>query len=191
MAGTRVVEICMIRPLEESSPSFSLPEHYSLRWYLDGDRDVWHRIQVSTRIYDPIAPDLFDREFGEAPELLLQRQCFVEDKTGAAVGTATAWVADPGRSPQEGRVHWVAVSPEHQRRGLGRYLTEVTCSRMRELGSRSAYLTTGSRNVAAVQLYLGLGFRPQVHSQEELRAWQRLVGELEPGFRPQLEGLAV
>lgn len=185
-----MVELCMTRRLGEQHASVSLPDAYSVRWYRPGDRETWQRIQASTGIYDPIAPDLFDREFGEAAELLPQRQCFVEDPTGLAVGTATGWIPAAGRDSREGRLHWVAVSPGHQRRGLGRYLTETACARLRELGTASAYLTTGSQNVAAVQLYLGLGFRPQPRSAEELSAWQSVADSLEPRFKAWLEGLA-
>jgi ribosomal protein S18 acetylase RimI-like enzyme len=186
-----MLEICMTRNLKERRRSLFLPDGYSLRWYRDGDRTLWQRIQSSTGLYDPVAPDLFEREFGEALGLLPQRQCFVVDETGVAVGTATAWIAGVGRAPGEERLHWVAVCPEHQRRGIGGYVTDTACSRMRELGADSAYLTTGSRNAAAVQLYLGLGFRPQVRSAEERSAWQALADTLEPRFRAQLEGLAV
>jgi ribosomal protein S18 acetylase RimI-like enzyme len=186
-----MVEICMTRRLSEAPEATPIPDGYSLRWYREGDRDAWQRIQSSTGLYDPVAPDLFEREFGDAPDLLPQRQCFVGDVRGVAVGTATAWIAAPGRAPGEGRVHWVAVSPGHQRRGLGRYLTEVACTRMRELGADTAYLTTGSENAPAVQLYLGLGFSPEVRSPRERDAWQALARGLEPRFRTQLEGLAV
>jgi ribosomal protein S18 acetylase RimI-like enzyme len=186
-----MVEICMTRRLGEAPRSLPPPEGYSLRWYRDGDRDAWQRIQSSTGLYDPVAPDLFEREFGDAPQLLPQRQCFVEDASGVAVGTATAWIADPGEAPGQGRIHWVAVSPAHQRRGLGGYLTETACTRLRALGADTAYLTTGSGNVAAVQLYLGLGFRPEVRSPKERGAWRSLAASVDARFRAQLEGLAV
>lgn len=76
-------------------------------------------------------------------------------------------------------------------RGIGSYLTEAACSRLRELGVDSAYLTTGSQNVAAVQLYMSRGFSPEVDSQAEVSAWRTLAESLEPRFRAQLEGFAV
>lgn len=181
-----MVEICMVRSLEDGRDASAFPEGYSLRWYRDGDEEIWQRIQEHMDIYDPVAADLFEREFGELSELLPERQCFVEHLTGAVVGTATAWVASPERPAGDGRVHWVSVCPMHRHRGLGRRLTETACSRLRELGARRAYLTTGARNVAAVQLYLGLGFEPDIRSQEELVAWRSLMGELEPRFRERL-----
>jgi ribosomal protein S18 acetylase RimI-like enzyme len=186
-----MVEVTMTRRLDAAQRPRSLPVGYSLRWYREGDRHAWQRVQSSTGIYHPVAPDLFEREFGDAPELLPHRQCFVEDESGLVVGTATAWIAASGRDPEEGRVHWVAVSPAHQRRGLGAYLTETACTRMRELGARTAYLTTGSENIPAVQLYLALGFRPEVRSPQERDAWRTLARVLEHRFRAKLDGLAV
>jgi len=57
------------------------------------------------------------------------------------------------------------------------------------LGSTAAYLTTGSANVIAVQLYLGLGFQPHVLSEAELAAWEGLRGCVAPRFAALLTGL--
>jgi ribosomal protein S18 acetylase RimI-like enzyme len=190
-AGDAVIDLCMTRDLRREAAPPTAPDGYSLRWYRPGDRDLWQAIQESTGIYDPVPPDLFEREFGEAQELLPKRQCFLLDSDGRAVGTSTAWIATPDRGAGEGRVHWVAVVPERQRRGLGGFLAETACRRLRELGAGTAYLTTGSENLAAVQLYLGLGFRPEVRGAEELEAWRALRGALESRFEKALEGLAV
>ncbi len=178
----------MCRDLTEVRPSPPPPGTHSLRWYRPGDETTWLAIQTSTGIYDSVSPDLFRREFDDNAEMLGSRQCYLDDSHGRSVGTATAWVAGEGRQSSEGRVHWVAVVPECQRRGLGRYLTGVVCDRLRELGAERAYLTTGSRNLAAVQLYLGWGFRPEVNSKRGMAAWGELAARLNPGFRQLLEG---
>jgi ribosomal protein S18 acetylase RimI-like enzyme len=183
-----MIEVTMILRLEDELRSGQLPAGYSLRWFRAGDRDTWQRIQTSTGIYDPVAPDLFEREFGPRAELLPERQCFVEDASGVAVGTSTAWLPDPERPQGQGRLHWVAVSPEHQRRGIGSFLTVTSCNRLRDLGAESAYLTTGSENVAAIRLYLSLGFRPEAADEAELRAWQSLVAVVGPSFESRLRG---
>jgi ribosomal protein S18 acetylase RimI-like enzyme len=190
MGGKDVVEVRMVRELTDEGHIVKLPEGYSLRWYRDGDREVWQRIQRSTGVYEPLAPDLFDREFGEHRDLLPERQCFVEVASGSVVGTATAWLGPSDNLYEQGRLHWVAVSPAHQRKGIGSYLTETACSRLRTLGARSVYLTTGSDNVGAVQLYLGLGFRPEAASEVERLAWQSVVDALEPRFLSRLGGFA-
>lgn len=183
-----MVEVRMVRELRPEPHVFELPEGYSLRWYREGDRETWQSIQRSTGIYEPLAPDLFDREFGRHQDLLPERQCFAEVVPGVAVGTATAWLGSPDGPPEEGRVHWLAVSPGHQRRGIGSYLTETACSRLRALGATSAFLTTGSENIGAIQLYLSLGFRPEAACERERVAWQSLVEVLEPHLASRLRG---
>ena len=163
----RYIEVIMSRHLDGELPPPKLPRGYHLRWYQAGDEEAWLAIHRRVGIYDPVSPDLFTREFGEHLEALAERQCFIEDARGNPVGTATAWLAGTEHKTWEGRVHWVAVVPEHQRRGLGKYLTLAVCERLRELGARTAYLTTGADNLPAIRLYLGLGFRPEGQSGQD------------------------
>lgn len=179
MGGNDVVEVRMVRGLRDERHILELPEGYFLRWYREGDREAWHSVQRSTGIYEPLRPDLFDREFGQHRDLLPERQCFIEVASGVPVGTATAWLGSPESLSGVGRVHWVAVSPAHQRRGLGSYLTETVCSRLRALGATSAYLTTSSNNVGAIQLYLRLGFRPAAACEVERIAWQSVLNRIQ------------
>jgi ribosomal protein S18 acetylase RimI-like enzyme len=163
------VEVAMRRGLVRL-PERSLPDGVSLRWYRDGDESTWLEVQRATGIYGSIGPTLFVREFGAAPEHLAERQAFAVDSDGRAVGTATAWF-DPGGDPGLGRLHWVAVVPAWQRRGLGAALTCLACRRMVDLGHRSVYLTTGSTNGPAIRLYEGSGFAPWPRSEEEKAFW--------------------
>lgn len=53
----------------------------------------------------------------------------------------------------------IAVHPEHQKRGLGRYLLEEALVRGRRLGAKSVQLEVRESNVAAQHLYDSMGFR--------------------------------
>jgi GNAT superfamily N-acetyltransferase len=160
-------------------PQRALAPGLSVRWYAPGDEEAWWEIQAATGIYHPLPPDLFDREFGHAPERLPGRQFFVISDGGATVGTATAWF-DPeaGQRPSPGRLHWVAVVPGVQRRGLGSALVYLACRRLQQLGHVGAYLTTGEDNLPAVNLYLRMGFVPQPRSAGERALWQDIRGRV-------------
>jgi GNAT superfamily N-acetyltransferase len=82
---------------------------------------------------------------------------------------------DRPRSARWGRVHWMAITPQFQGRGLGKTLLSAICQRLRELGHERAYLTTSSARVQAVGLYLKFGFEPLIRNIEDESLWREMV----------------
>ncbi|MBM3546705.1 MAG: GNAT family N-acetyltransferase [Alphaproteobacteria bacterium] len=150
------VPVVMVRRDLQELPIRSLPARYSLRWYTPGDATHWVDIQSRADALNRISAVLFDAQFAERGELP-KRQAFILDESGRPAGSATAWFGDC-RGTKMGRVHWVAVLPEHQGRGLGSALMSVVCSRLRDLGHAAAYLTTDERRTMALGLYVRFGF---------------------------------
>jgi GNAT superfamily N-acetyltransferase len=157
-------------------PQRALPPGFTLRHYEPGDEKTWLAIHEATGVYDPIPSDLFDREFGGAPEQLPERQLFVISDDGTAVATSTAWFDPESPAPSPGRVHWVAVVPGAQRLGLGSALVCETCQRLAKLGHAGAYLTTGAENLPAIRVYLRMGFAADPRSDRERAAWREIHG---------------
>jgi ribosomal protein S18 acetylase RimI-like enzyme len=166
--------VIMTRQHLDGIPIFPPPEGYSLRWYAPEEtdkvgqecphsatgrnKDHWVRIHQLAEPSLRIVPELFDRLFGGNEQLLVRRQVFLVHEDGLAVGTATAWF-DPDFAGMEfGRIHWVAVLPEFQRRGLAKVLMSASCNRLRELGYKRAYLVTWSDRPWAIRLYEQFGF---------------------------------
>jgi len=177
------VPLRMVREDLEAIPDYALEGPYSFRWYRPGDEVAWTEIHRRSDMYNVITDDLFRRQFGSDAELLARRQCYLCDARGEAIGTASAWFDPECEGMEVGRLHWVAIVPEHQGKGLAKPLLTVVCNRMRQLGHRRAYLTTESRRIPALGLYLKFGFRPDVRSQRELRAWEALRGLLRADVR--------
>ena len=140
---------------------------YRLRGYEPGDASTWLTLQHSTGIYPPLDPAFYHREFSSSPE---GRQFFIM-RGQEPIATGTAWHGEPLRTTDWGRLHWVAVDPQHQRRGLGFMLCKHLLVVLRELGCVGAYLTTGSENHAAIALYGKLGFVPWIRTPEEAMFW--------------------
>jgi GNAT superfamily N-acetyltransferase len=99
------------------------------------------------------------------------------------VGTITAWRNADYRSAAYGRVHWVAIVPAFQGRGLARPLLAACLRRLSELGYGGAYLTTSPPRLAAINLYLRFGFTPDVQSVRDAEAWRLLADRVKPEFR--------
>lgn len=133
------------------------PDGLRVRRYQHGDAAAWADIHESAGVYSSDSMDLFHREFGDHPELLGARQVFVEDD-GEPVATGTAWIAAPRRSDDWGRLHWIAVRPSHQRRGIATALVRHLLGVFADLGCTRVFLTTGAENLKAIALYRTLGF---------------------------------
>ena len=158
----------------------ALPPGVRLRHYRPGDDAEWTRIQAAADRFNRITPELFSRAFGSDQSALAERMLFAEDADGHVVGTAAAWWGDGPRDPW-GRVHWVAVLPEWEGRGIGRALVTAVCGRMRELGHTRAFLATSAARLRAIRLYRALGFVPQARTDEERAAWREIDGALSAG----------
>ena len=141
----------------------------------------WVAIQRAADRYNTIDPSLFAREFGDDVDALQRRLSFLVGPSGEAIGTAAAWFGEAHRPNSFGRVHWVAIHPSHQGRGLAKGLLHHVCVALRELGHRRAYLTTSSARIAAITLYLRFGFVPEVIRSEEAVAWAAVAQEV-PGL---------
>ena len=152
-------DVIMVVERLDEVPRRPLPQGFSVRAYQPGDQDTWTRIHADTHFYDPLPPALHARQFGDDEEALAARQLFVVDSQGYAVATATAWFNDPAHGVPGGRIHWVAVVPSAQRRGLASALLGAVCDQFAALGESAAYLTTDSGNSRAIALYASLGFR--------------------------------
>lgn len=175
------LSVVMIRETLDDVPQFALPPPFTVRWYRPGDAATWLRIHLAADKYSIFPPGKFQKQFGTDEQALAERQCYLCDGEGNAIGTTTAWFADYRGRPH-GRIHWVAIEPEFQGRGLAAPMLTIACNRLRELGHDRAFLDSATVRVPALNLYLKFGFVPDICGEEDLRAW-RLVGpHLKPAY---------
>ena len=150
--------LSMILPSFGALRRHDLPPGFSIRAFQPGDEESWLHIHERTGVYDPISPTLFATEFGDSPEELVDRQLFVVEPRGNAIATGTGWLPQADRPRALGRVHWIAVDPDYQRKGIGAGLVSELCLRLKARGYVGAYLRTGAANEPAISLYRSLGF---------------------------------
>lgn len=154
---------------------------YSIRTYQAGTTDPrsWARIEVACNELPDMrtALDKFGRWTGQN-EKILEDRCFflIHKDEFEPVGTVTAWIGEVNQRPM-GRLHWLAIAPEHQGKGLARPLVSAALHRLSQ-GSKSAYLKTQTRNKAAILLYFSLGFTPLIRHAGERGLWNDISREL-------------
>jgi GNAT superfamily N-acetyltransferase len=176
-----VIQIAMVRDNLDDLPDYPLPEGCSVRTFKAGEGPLWAEIGASAGNFDSLdaAVEQFDKGLAEPVEDMESR-CFflVDDEKCRAVGTAMAWY-DPGfvEGANYGRVHWVAIIPEFQGKGLAKPLMSVVLRRLAESHTK-AVLGTQTFRKAAVNLYLDLGFVPCFKRETCPQAWADLAVEL-------------
>ncbi|HEY6738105.1 MAG TPA: GNAT family N-acetyltransferase, partial [Actinopolymorphaceae bacterium] len=154
------VSVRMVRDDLVDFPVHDLPEGYRLRRYRDGDEATWTALQAAAEPYLEVTPELFGREYGAHRDALPDRMFFVETVGGEPAGSISAWWEQDRYAPNErGRVHWVVVHPDHQRRGLTKPMMTRAMQRLAE-SHRGAMLATSTGRVWALKVYLDFGFRP-------------------------------
>lgn len=143
-------------------PRFAPPEGTRLCRYAPGMERDWADVEASVGEFGApgAALDHFEKEFGPFREELPGRMLFIRDPDGSAAGTATLWRG--GHLGEElPRIHWVAVRPDRQRRGLAKALMTGVMDAYGALGRRKpVYLTTQTWSWKAVRLYAAFGFEP-------------------------------
>lgn len=174
--------VTMVRQNLCGLPDYPLPPRYSIRAYSPGDEGTWVRIESAAEQYKEITLELFHGEFADDPAALAQRQFFLFDPQGIAIGTATAWFDSNYHGREFGRIHWVAIVPDSQGLGLARPLLSKICSTLLALGHKSAYLVTSTARVSAIRLYLLFGFLPEIRGPEDEAIWAGMESYV-PGLK--------
>lgn len=151
------------------------------RDFVPEDRAAWVSVVAAADTLQTVTEATFSRSFDRHVTEQPRRILVATAAEGCVVGTVAAWFARDGW----GRVHWLAVRPEWQGRGVGRALLAAALGRLRDLGHDRAYLVTEARRLPAIRLYLGAGFQPQAQTESERAAWDRLARQgLEVRYAP-------
>lgn len=152
--STRIV---MIRWHMDALPEIDFPQGYSIRPMGPDDVSLWTDIQRDAEEFLDIGDDLFRREFGDDPATWGRRCFIITDPRGLGVGTISAWYDRDFKGAEWGRIHWVAVRPSAQRKGLGQAALAYAM-RVAAQWHDKCYLVTATERRAAVALYDKFGF---------------------------------
>ena len=171
-------EVFLKWKLDCDIPQYDLPKGFSLRTYHYKDEENWFNIYRAADQYNRIYSSTFREYFGANTKELEDRQFYLCNEQGEAIGTATAWFNDDFHGESWGRVHWVAIKPEYQGLGLAKCLLSAVLKKLASLGHDKFYLRTYSMRDKAIQLYLGFGFEPVIYSVEDSEIWKGIAQEI-------------
>jgi len=95
-----------------------------------------------------IPEEIIDRKLKVQPELF-----FIAEDGGEIVGTVIA-----GYDGHRGWVHYVAVSPVHRRKGIGKALMDRAEQELRAIGCPKLNLQVRGSNTEVIEFYKRLGY---------------------------------
>jgi GNAT superfamily N-acetyltransferase len=182
--GMDNLEVRMVHEKLADTPVFACPEPYKFEFYKAGREQDWLRIHQLSDQWNVFTPLVFADQFGKGKKLLKTCQYYLIDSGGVPIGTATAW--KDARTEYSGRVHWVAILPEFQGKGLAKPLLSTVCQNLLAAGHTKGCLSTTTARVPAINLYLKFGFHPLIQSEEDALNWfqfERETGISLPKFK--------
>lgn len=166
------LSIRMIRENLDNLPDYQLPEGYSFAWYKLGFEKHWLDIHLKADRLNHFGEHTFAKQFGIDDEILSKRQVYILNSDKAFIGTTSAWYADNKPKGDSGMIHWVAIIPEEQGKGLAKPLLSIIGNRLKNLSHKRAYLGTSTARIPALNLYLHFGFLPEIKNEQDEERWQ-------------------
>ena len=169
-----------------SPPQAAVPPGYAMRQFAASDADAYLALMTGAGFRT------WDHEQIEKilPSVLPGGWFLIEHKaTGRLVATAMARHRPIELHPNGGELSWVAGDPGHKGRRLGMAVCAAAVACFLEAGYRDIYLLTDDRRLAAIEVYLRLGFEPLLFREDMAERWDKVLAQLgrqvrSAGFSP-------
>lgn len=159
-----------------SPPSIVVPHGYTLRQYKPADQKAYFNLLA--------AADMFACDLNHWEKHILPGGFFVieHDESGALVATCMASHYPAPRHPRAGNFGWLAADPAHKGRQLGRAVAVAVTARLIAGGYRRMYLETHDFRLAALKVYLAMGWVPLLYQEDMHTRWKFVCEQLEWPF---------
>lgn len=133
---------------------------FRIRKYINGDENYWAEIEYKIGDFSSVeeAKEYFVQNYNS--DELAEKCFFAETRDGKVVGTCIAWY-DNKDNDTVSSLHWLAVLPEYQQKGIGRALAISVMNYYKQNDLLPVYLHTQPWSYKAIKLYCLLGFNIQ------------------------------
>ena len=163
----------MVRPSTARVLVPPVPDGYLLRQFRAGDEEEWDSLFHLAFADEGVLPGVL--------EWTLPGGFFViEHMTSGqlvATGAARRGSTMP-RHPDAGQMGWLVADPSHAGKGLGTIVAACATNRLAAEGYPRPCLGTEDFRLAAISIYLKLGWRPYLYREEMEARWQHILARL-------------
>ena len=166
-------QLVMRRINLQGLPPIELPQGYSLRSFREGDEKLWEQI-IRVTFENP------KYQFNEtmrADEAFLPERVLFVTHDDEPVATASAWQVKRF-GPNVGYLHMVGVSPAHQGKHLGYWVSLAVLHHLITEKRTQAVLQTDDFRVPAIKTYLRMGFEPLLVHKNQRDRWRHIFQNL-------------
>ncbi len=148
-----------------SPPAVALPPGYSLRAYQPGDEPGFLRLMELAEFTEWEEEKMLTEWLAR----ILPQGWFmaVHDASGEIVATAMACYDHTELHPFGGALGWVAGDPAHAGKGLGMAVSAAVTARLIGAGYLDIHLDTEDERLAAIKVYLKLGYVPFLYGGDK------------------------
>lgn len=163
--------VAFIWPIDQTVPDYATVQPYSVDVSID--RQSFEAVQAA------IGWDVTEDQWCRLQSELVPGSMVFVRHGGEAVGVACALFRDDDWV----ELAWVAVSPKHRGRGLGKIVCSAVVSQLHSLGLYRIFGSTQDNRLAALKIYLDIRFHP-VFRPEKLERWRSIYQKLDKPFTP-------
>ena len=89
-----------------------------------------------------------------------------------------AFAPESPRHERDGSLGWLVVDLAHGRRGLGTIIAATVTNRLIDEGYSLPWLGTEDDRLAAIGIYLALGWQPHLYARGMEQRWQAIFAHL-------------
>lgn len=152
--------MCLKKEKYKPQRNVLLPEGFKFSYYKEGFEEFWSDTEYQVGEFESYeaAFEYFRKDMLPFKEELEKRMVFILDKENIPVANACCWYKDI-KGIHQAHVHYVAVNPQYQNRGLGKAIFIKMLSLFDTYEkNQDIYLHTQTWSHKAVRMYLKCGF---------------------------------
>jgi mycothiol synthase len=169
--------------LLNAPPMVRLPQGYALRTYQQGDEPRFYEIMELAGW-----PGWNDERLRPWLAKILPEGWFmiIHEQGDKIAATAMCLHNYKETNPFQGELGWLACDPAHTGKGLGMAVSAAVTARFIEAGYGNIHLYTEDFRLAAIKIYLKLGYVPFLYTSEMWERWQAICRQLQWPFTPEV-----
>ena len=169
-------------PRFATPPVAHVPPGYTLRTYQPGDEPGFYQVMALAGW-----PGWDDEKLRPWIARIPPGSWFmiIHDATNTLVATAMGLHDHSDDHPFGGELGWVAADPAHHGKGLGTAVCAAVTARLIAAGYQNIHLYTEHWRLAAIKLYLKLGYVPFLYTPEMPERWRVICTQLGWPYTPE------